>query len=121
MKIIEEKNAIIEDLRSNIEEGRRREGQLREQLAEAEGRAEARGRVIAATDDAFKDSLFRGNDFIPEITVQSSASKQKRNRSQARPTGSIERKVREKARSKLVLNYSENLLNLKVSETKFSH
>lgn len=51
LKVIKEKNEIIKGYRSEIREGRQREGELREQLAEVEGRAEVRRRVIEATND----------------------------------------------------------------------
>ena len=79
MKVIKEKNEIIGGLQSEIEEGRRREGELREQLAEVEGRAEARRRVIAATDETVTDSVQGESESISETTIKSSASKQRRN------------------------------------------
>ena len=108
-KVIKEKNEIIGDLQSEIEEGRRREGELREQLAEAEGRVEARRRVIAATDDTAADSVRGESESTSETTIKSSASKHPRNGMEAGSADSIEGKVRERARSELVFNCGEGL------------
>lgn len=78
MKVIKEKNETIGGLQSEIEEGRRREGELREQLAEAEGRVEARRRVIAATDKTIADRVRGESESISE-TIKNSASKHRRN------------------------------------------
>ena len=112
MKLIKEKNEIVEGLRIGIEGRRRREGGLREQLAEAERRAEARRRVITVTDDTIADSVLGGNKSIPgtiSVVIQASMDGVGW---EAGPTDFIEGKVRKRARSELVLNCGESLPNL---------
>lgn len=88
-------------------------------MAEAEGRAEVRRRVIEATDDTTTDNELGATSLYLELLSEVVQASMDGIGWQAGPTDSIEGKVREKARSELVLNCGASLLDLKVSETKF--